>query len=75
MIYFPNVKTQARPMISSALNRKLPSQEEKALRQLAGRAIHRPTDLGMKDVVALASALIGFLEEKDGKNSAAAPSR
>lgn len=47
---------------SSTTVRRMTSQDEKALRLLAGRALHRPTDLGMKEVAALASAVIGFLE-------------
>lgn len=50
---------------------KMTPQDEAALRKLAGRALHRPTDLGMKEVAALASAVIAFLEPKKGEPASA----
>ena len=40
------------------------------LRLLAGRAIHRPTDLKMQEVVTLATAIIAFLEPSEDKAAA-----
>ena len=47
----------------------------KDLRLLAGRAIHRPTDLKMQEVVTLASAIIAFLEPSDEKATTGSSNR
>lgn len=43
------------------------ARNEQELRLLAGRAIHRPTDMGMQEVVALASAVIAFLDAREAR--------
>lgn len=45
-------------------------RDEKALRHMAGRAIHRPTDLNARELVALASAVIVFLDKADTMSNA-----